>query len=233
MNKEDRVALDKKIQKKLNPFFTEQGFQLDAKLFRYQKNNVFVFWSARAEFEDWLSYEPWFKIVNDHINKVFKKVFPERISYFSSVRMQNTVAFAHEFNIHDFNGRPYDIGIGTVRFYKYKIHLDTNLNPIIKDHIEFMEKVTFLYFEKLNTVRGISEYFNKKLLDLTEKELRNERVQDRFQKEEVLSAIIAAYLEKEKGLYQIIERYEKLYSKNDWYLNDIIQLKNWIIASKG
>ncbi|OBX25221.1 hypothetical protein A9996_10845 [Gelidibacter algens] len=112
--------------------------------------------------------------------------------------------------------------------YSYKIGIDTDLQPIIKDHIQFMEKVTFPYFEKLSTVKGISDYFNNRLLALTDEELKDRKVMKSFQKEEVLCAIIASYLENEERLTEVIDTYKKLYSTSEFYFNDINVLDNWI-----
>ncbi len=233
MNKTDKQKLYLKLHNLLNPFYEQNGFKHKFSPFSYEKNGAFVFWGAAADYIETLKFKPRFRIVNNNINKIFKTVFPNRVAYYSSSRTQDTIEFAHEFDVHDFDNKPYNFCMHNTCTYFYDIGLDTNLDPIIKDHIEFMEKVTFPFFEKLSTVKGISNYFNDRLLSLSDEDFQNEKIQDSFQKEEVLSSIIASYLEKEERLNEVIETYKKLYSNNDWYLNDINLLDNWIKENKS
>jgi len=228
MNKKEKQELYLKLHHLLKSFYELKGFKYKNSPFRYEKMGAFVFWGASADYIEHSKFQPRFRIENNEINKIFKIVLPNRIAYYSSLRTQNTKEFAHEFGIHDFDNRPYNHCMYGVCSYFYDIGLDTNLEPIIKDHIEFMEKVTFLYFDKLSTVKGISDYFNDRLLKLSDKELKDKGVMRSFQKEEVLSSIIASYLEKEERLNKVIETYKKLYSISEFYLNDINLLDNWI-----
>ena len=228
MNKKEKQELYLKLNHFLKSFYEQNGFKYIISPFSYEKNGAFVFWGAAADYVETSQFQPWFRIENNEINKIFKTVFPNRIAYHTSSRTQNTIEFAHEFGIQDFDNRPYNHCMYGVCTYFYDIGLNTDLEPIIKDHIEFMEKVTFPYFDKLSTVKGISDYFNDRLLKLSDKELKNTGVMRSFQKEEILSSIIASYLEKEERLNKVIETYKKLYSISEFYLNDINLLDNWI-----
>lgn len=228
MNKKEKQELYLKLHHLLKSFYEKEDFNYKKSPFSYEKMGAFVFWGASADYTETLKFQPLFRIVNNKINKIFKIVFPNRIAYFSSSRTQNTKEFAHEFGVHDFDNRPYNHCMYGVCSYFYDIGLDTNLEPIIKDHIEFMEKVTFPYFDKLSTVKGISDYFNDRLLKLSDKNLKDTGVMRSFQKEEVLSSIIASYLEKEERLNKVIETYTKLYSISEFYLSDINLLDKWI-----
>ncbi len=240
MNKKGKNTIDNRLQKHLTPYFNEKGFVLSKKLFLYAKNEFEVFWGSRTDFESWLTFRPKYIVENERIIKILKKVFPDEVSYYTSLRVQST-RFAHEFGVYDFDDSPFNHSSGKISTYGYRICLEEedagmlegtpiiyNVAPIIKDHIAFLEKVAFVYFEILSTVKGINEYFNNRVLTLSEEELQSETVQDSFQKEEVLSAIIAAYLEKDSRYTSIVAQYKKLYAKNNWYLKDINLLADWI-----
>lgn len=210
-------------------FYKKNNYNLNIETASFYKETSVVSWGIRSKFEDFINFQPIFTVYEKSITKILEKIFPTKSGRIS-IRAQG-IQFARELNVFDFDKREFAVVLENdydFSTYKYKIFLDTDLIPIIKDHIEFMEKVTLPYFEKLSTVKGISNYFNNRLLNLPGTDFKNEKTQDSFQKEEVLSSIIASYLEKEERLNKVIETYKKLYTDNDWYLNDINILDNWI-----
>ena len=82
--------------------------------------------------------------------------------------------------------------------YAYHIDEETLLDPIINDHINYMKNVALPFFEKLETISGIDSFLNDRILlgDETffqEKERQN-LLKKYFEKREVLSGIVSAYL---------------------------------------
>ena len=212
-----------------NSFYKKNNYNLNKEIALFYKETSEVSWRVRSKFEDFINFQPIFIVYEKNISKILEKIFPTRSGRIS-LRSQG-IQFARELNVFDFDKREFAVVLnGDYEYstYVYKIFLDTDLRPIVEDHIEFMEKVTFQYFKKLSTIKGISDYFNNRLLNLSDEDFQNEKIQDSFQKEEVLSSIIASYLEKEERLNLVIEKYKKLYSNNDWYLKDINILDNWI-----
>ena len=108
MNKKEKQELYLRIHSLLNPYYQPKGFKYKKSPFSYEKNGAFVFWGAAADYVETSKFQPRFRIVNNEINKIFKIVFPNRIAYYSSSRTQNTIEFAHEFGVHDFDNRPYN-----------------------------------------------------------------------------------------------------------------------------
>ena len=230
MGKEEEKKLRQKVLIQLNnSYYEERGFSLNKTTAIFSKGCLTVRWGVSSKGIDHLIFKPQFQISNSKIENKLLIIFPDK-SNVVSVKSQNLL-FAEKLKITNFKNSKFvilsDNGIGFSN-YLYRIYSDTDLTAIIKDHIDFMEKVTFPYFEKLSTVRGISDYFNNRLLSLSDEELKDREVMKSFQKEEVLSSIIASYLEKEERLNKVIETYKKLYSISEFYLNDINLLDNWI-----
>ena len=234
----DKINKDKiydNIEELCNPYYLPKGFILKKKIMSYQNEGLSIRLGETSEHFDSITVNPRFRIENKLINQVLKIVFPQWVLHFTSTRTQGPI-FAHEFGIIDFDATPY-VFIGKYgiknSIYNYSISADTDLTPIIEDHINFMEKVGFKYFEALSTVKGINEYFNSRLLNLNEEDFSSEEVRRSFQKEEILSAIVAAHLEKDKRYTEIVDRYKKLYSEVELYLQDIEKLTEYIAKAKN
>lgn len=227
MNKKNKEAVYSKVHTLLDSFYQRNGFEYQSVPFSYKKNGLFVFWGASADYPDWSSFSPRFRVENNQTNALLKEVFPNQVAYITSLRVQSAESFAHEFGVSDFDNSPYNHCNKTC-IYFYKIGLDTDLDPIVQDHINFMEKVTFPYFKKLSTIGGINEYFNNRLLNLSEEDLTKESTMRSFQKEEVLSAIVAAHLETDTRFDEICSKYKQLYNSIPFYLDDINKLETWL-----
>ena len=230
MQKSQKEKIYSKIEELCNSFYLSKGFNFKRKIFSYEFEGFFVSLIATSEYPDKLIIQPFFILEHKEINVILKKVFPQMFRYFSSQRTQG-LNFAHEFNVNEFDNSPYnfkgevDIEYST---YSYEIEECTNLEPIIADHIAFMDKVGLKYYNKLKTIEGLNEFFNKRVLDLEECDFSKEEIIDSFQKEEVLSAIVAAHLTKAPNFEIIVEQYKSLYLNNDWYLNDIRKLAEYL-----
>lgn len=241
MNKKERNIIDIRLQKYLNPYLDKKGYSLDKTLFCYVNNDFTISWGDIADCDIWLTFKPYFKIYNGKTVQILNDVFNRKKPVLTSSRVQSTTHFAHEFGVYDFDDSEFNSCSDGICSYGYRICLEEedakvlegipilcNVEPIVQDHIQFLEKVAFPYFERLSTVEGINDYFNTRVLSLTEEEFQDIMVIKSFQKEEVLSAIVASYLTKDNNLEEIISRYKKLYLISENYSNDINILSNWI-----
>lgn len=250
MNKKDKKIIYSRLEEYLTPYFTNKGFALNKELFAYNKGGFEISWGERADFESWLTFQPFFYITIKEIQTLLRKVFPKKEFPVNTTRAQSTTDFAHEFGVYDFDDSQFNFCAEGVCSYGYRVCLEEeddeilngipilyNVEPIVKDHIAFLEKVAFPYFEKLSTVKGINEYFNTRVLSLSEDIFKDDNLKektcDSFQKEEVLSAIVAAYLEDDERFNDIVLQYQKLYAEIDWYLTDINKLVDWINENKN
>ena len=232
MDKNQKEQIYGKMEQLCNPYYLPKGFARDKKIMAYEKDGLLIKLGASSEHFDSINIQPGFRIGNDSINKILKKVFPQWIGHYTSKRTQGS-NFAHEFGVTEFDNSQFNfVGEGGLKYstYSYSIEEDADLTPIIEDHINFMEKVGFKYFEALSSVKGINEYFNSRLLNLNKEDFSSEEVSRSFQKEEILSAIVAAHLEKDKRYNEIVERYKKLYSEVELYLQDIEKLTEYIAS---
>lgn len=245
MKKKDKNKIYNRLEFFLTPYFKERGFELNKKLFSYIKDGNKISWGERADFENWLTFSPRYRVDNKETLEILKKAFPKKVVYYTSTRTQSTTNFAHELGVYDFDNSQFNFCSEGVCSYGYDICLEEedakvleglpilyNVEPIVKDHIAFLEKVTFPYFEKLSTVKGINEYFNTRVLSLSEEDFEDMNIVRSFQLEEVLSAIVAAYLVNDINLEEIIFRYKKLYIVSEYYTKDINQLVDWINENK-
>lgn len=245
MNKIDKKNIYNRLKESLTPYLKSKGFDLHEILFSYVKDDFVVSWGDIADFESWLTFNPYFEVFNKEIIEILNIVFKGEEPSFISNRTQSTTNFAHEFGVYDFDDSQFNFCAEGVCSYGYDICLEEedakvleglpilyNVEPIVKDHIAFLEKVAFPYFEKLSTVKGINEYFNTRVLSLSEEDFQDMNIVRSFQLEEVLSAIVAAYLVNDTNLEEIIFRYKKLYIVSEYYTKDINQLVDWINKNK-
>lgn len=231
MKKAIKAKIYEEMKKLCDSFYSHNGFERQKELTGYEKKGLSVSIAATSEYPDCIMVMPDMCVENKTINKILKVVFPDKVAYFTSIRVQGT-KFANEFGVEEFDDSPYNYP-GARRgkkdgIYSYNIEEDTDLIPIVQDHINFMEKVGLKYFKQLSTVKGIGEYFNNRLLGLPEEDFKSEKVMRSFQKEEMLSAITAAHLEKDERYPQIVEGYKKLYSNVQLYLKDIEKLVEYL-----
>ncbi|UKN01175.1 hypothetical protein K6119_15705 [Paracrocinitomix mangrovi] len=235
MKKEAKLKIYSQIESKLIITYNQKGFRSKKIPFQFYRNGFTVLMGASSEYDDSITIRPSFSVKNETIQETLTQVnFPNRLLQLTSKRVQNS-NFAHEFGVTEFDNSSFNfVGEEGLKYasYYYSIEENTNLTPIVEDHINFMEKVGFRYFEALSTIHGINEYFNNRLLGLSDEFFENptkkEEIGDSFQKEEVLSAIVAAHLEKDERYKKIVERYKKIYSNNDWYLEDIETLVEYL-----
>ena len=233
MKKEAKLKIYTQLEAKLITTYNEKGFRSKKIPFQFYKNGLTVLMGASSEYNDSITIRPSFSVNNETIQEVLSRVdFPNRLLRLISKRVHNS-SFANEFGVTEFDNSKFNfVGEGGLKYssYYYSIEENTNLTPIIEDHINFMEKVGFKYFEALSSVKGTNEYFNSRLLNLNKEDFSSEEVSRSFQKEEILSAIVAAHLEKDKRYNEIVERYKKLYSEVELYLQDIEKLTEYIAS---
>ncbi len=222
-----------KIHLALLEFYSKNGYAFNKSTYTFKKNQNEVSWTIRSKYPQSNLFRPLLVIRNQEIIQFLNSV--EGINVNMTSKHGQSIKLAHDFEVYEFDKSPFvysgNYGIES-SIYSYEVEESTDLTPIVEDHISFMEKVGFKYFEALITVKGINEYFNDRLLELSdevfEDATKKEETGDSFQKEEVLSAIVSAHVEKDERLNEIIERYKKLYSDNNWYLQDIEKLVEFL-----
>jgi len=214
----------------LKEFYNEKGFTLDTKVTRFIKNGFDVFLGGGAIRSDNILIYPSFSVENLEIKKVLKTIFPEDLTHLVTYQMQGS-ELASLFDI------PYSFsyfyatqeGIKMSMPY-YKVGEGYDLEPIISDHIDFMEKIGFPFFDKLSSLEGINLFFNQKVLEGSFESFCTESRQKELKYllgiREALSALVVAYLLKDKNIEELIKRLRFRYS-HEVPLNSINKVVNY------
>lgn len=223
MNKLETLQVRTKILEILTPFYMDYGFKPIVKLANFKSNDKLVLWGESSNHIDSLVFRPQLWIENRNIKKILKTIFPSQIGFMSVCRGQS-IMLIEEMKIEDYSSDFIVKHSDGSRSYYYDIGLETDVRPIAEDHIGFMQKIGFPFFDKLSTLEGISDYFNYKILELNmDSELDDPWSSSTFtlDKRDVLSAIISAYLMSLPETNLLVERYRILLQKNDFILKDL------------
>ena len=112
-----------------------------------------------------------------------------------------------------------DQGIG------YKVESEPNISSIVEHHTAYMVKVGFIFFDNMSSIEGINGFINGRVLEGSELDFINHAktpyIKDFFNKREILSGTIAAYLVSEPEIEKLLNRYRKLFEGNGYILNDL------------
>lgn len=224
MKKTDEKSIREKIHMSITDFYEENGYILKKVTSTFVNNGFFIEWGPTSKYYSSLVFRPWFRIETVEIKEILKNLFPNEFSFNTIIRTQSS-EFANEMGIKDFDYSLFNYRDENGTSYYYDICIETDLQPIIDDHINFMEKVGFPFFEKMSTLEGIDDYINGRVLDgdkeYFQSEERQKEVKKFFDKREVLSGIIAAQLIKNPRLNELIERYKIMFERNNYILDDV------------
>lgn len=115
----------------------------------------------------------------------------------------------------------------------YKVESRANFKNIVTDHMIFMEKVGFNFFKSLNTLQGVNDFINCRILngggDFFGSEDQQVVLKKFFDKREVLSGLISAYLTKNPEIDELLCRYRRLFEGNNYILDDVHKIEDYFI----
>jgi len=180
-----------------------------------------VYLGPSAEYIDSLVFRPGFRVHNINIGKVLKKLFPEQIGIEITMSRMQSPELITEMNISDFTSDYIYVSTHGSSIL-YSIEKDTNLDPIVADHINFMNKVGLPFFTKVDSIEGINDFLNNRILkgDLAyfQSEERVKELKPYFAQREVLSGITSAFLLNSQFIEELLHRYRLFFSGNNYVL---------------
>lgn len=218
MNKLLATELQHKLLNILDYRYSKKGYQLKKTVATFSKNGCSIHWGITKRSVDDLIYRPWFVIANPEITRVLSSLFPNSPNDVI-IRVQ-TKQFALENGVNFESPFIYPHPYGDS--YYYAIDSESELKTITEDHFRFMEAVTFPFFDKLESLEGIYQYLTSPILSYGLEDIKsNDRKLIKFyNKREVLSSILSAFLIKSPDIHTIVNRFNILLEGNDYILSD-------------
>jgi hypothetical protein len=220
MDKASKKDLVNKLILKLEGYYLKYGFAyIKNGATRFEKNDLITFWGPSAENIDSLRFMPSFSVQIKQINSIIDKLFPD--SRHTTIYRVQSLELCEELGIKDYDSKYIyrDIN-GSV--YSYRVEKETNLDPIVADHINFMNKVGFPFFAKVDTLEGINDFLNNRILqgDLAyfQSEERIKELKLDFAQREVLSGVTTAYLLDSPHIEELLHRYRIFFAGNNYVL---------------
>jgi hypothetical protein len=222
MDKASKKDLVSRLFLNLKEYYLNNGFTyIKTGANRFEKNELMVYLGPSAEHIDSLIFRPGFRVHNIKIGKVLKKLFPEQIGIEITIVRLQSLELCEELGIKDYDSKYIyrDIN-GSV--YSYQVEKETNLDPIVADHINFLNLVGFPFFAKVDTLEGINDFLNNRILqgDLAyfQSEERIKELKLDFAQREVLSGVTTAYLLDSPHIEELLHRYRIFFAGNNYVL---------------
>jgi hypothetical protein len=222
MIKIDKQNIINSICEKIEHFYKDNGFTLIQKgATRFERNDLIVTWSPFSEYIDSIVFMPNFIVKNVNVLKIIKLIFPEVIGIELTIVRVQSLELTEEMAFEDYESKfIYKDINGSV--YSYRIEKDTPLEQIVEDHINFMTKVGLPFFEKVDSLEGINDFLNGRILkgdmDYFCSEERVKELQPFFSQREVLSGVTCAYLIKNPKIEELLNRYQIFFEGNNYVL---------------
>jgi len=217
----DLNLLQNNLYEELILFYSQYGFDFNKKFAVFVRDDFKILWGQSSSYKTRLHFIPGFSVNNKAIYKILTSMFPDRKnSTFYIVQCRD---LAREFNCeeYDYYGSESGIDLGV----NYQLDESTNIKNLVNDHIAYMNKVGFPFFEKMSTLSGISEFINDRMTDVDIEKFDSPEYQkelDRFfDRREVLSGVISAHLSNHKDIEKLLNRYRRKYDGNNYILGDL------------
>lgn len=231
MNKSDKKNLTNKVLNKLESFYNTNGFSIVEGRAIYKRDDQFVFWGASSTHIDSLTFRPRFRIENKKIGNILTTLFPDQIGVNITLTREQSCEMLRELNIEDFISDYIITHDDGSKSYYYSIEKNMLLDPIVADHINFMDRVGLPFLDRLNSLKGINDYINCKLLNRDREyfmlEDHQEGLKKFFDKREVLSGVVSAYLTNNPEIDELLERYQILFEGNNYILKDVEKIREY------
>lgn len=218
MNSSEQKTLRTKVHKALEPFYKSNGFTLNKNNGIFKKDGLEVEWGVSAKNVDYIYFTPTLCVSSNDINNSLHaaltgKKFGHTICQLAGYRL------AQEFCVHEYDylgDNEDNVDNGTT----YKVNQETNFDPIIADHVNYMEKVGFPFFEKVSSLEGIYEYLSGILF-------KKENANKIIGKREILSCLAAAYLLRSSNIESLLKKLEDLYVGSRYIYSDVQKIKDY------
>lgn len=231
MNKSNKNILTGKLLDQLSSFYNSNGFKVVKGRAIYKRDDQLVFWGASSTHIDSLTFRPRLRVENKKIGDVLTSIFPNRVGVSITLTREQSCEMLREFNIDDFVSNYIITHDDGSKSYYYNLEKNTPLEPVVADHINFMNIIGLPFFNMLNSIEGINDYINCKLLDgdreyfmLKDQQVHLKKFLD---KREVLSGVTSAYLVDNPEIDELLYRYRILFEGNDYILDDVKKIEEY------
>lgn len=219
MNSAEQNLLRAKVHDALNLYYKPLGFELKKSTGVFERNGMEVSWGVSKKNIDAIYFSPRLNVWNKSITKCFEAIF--QMGDLVTSRLTSS-RLANDFGNHDYD---YLIEEGIDQGIGYKVESESDIKSIFEHHTAYMEKIGFVFFDKMSTLERINNFINSRILEGSELNFINNAqtpyIKDFFNKREVLSGTIAAYLVSEPEIEKLLNRYRIMFEGNDYVLNDL------------
>ena len=207
MNKEFQI-IDNQIKEQLIECYKQKGFiaQPDYTGF-FVENDSYrqkVLLGPTGEYSSSVVYEPSFNIFNFEIQTLKGKVFGKESRFRNfTIKASQGEKLAKSYDVTDYEG-----------WTMYDIKGESDIQPMIEHHKEFMEKVGWQFLEQTQTIEGIHSYLNTPFVNIDTGSLSQEE-QTRLVRHNgadwMVNGLVAAWLLKDKNFQQLVDNYRAIY----------------------
>lgn len=220
MNSKDKKELKQGLYNSLYECYSDYSFKLLKAKGLFQKGAFTVHWSAPTIYSDCLYFQPKFSVNNKDVFRVLNNLFPQAKNL--TIYKVQGLGLAQEMG-HSEENMEEEIF--------YKVEGFDDFKNIVNDHMMFMKKVGLNFFNRLSTLQGINDFINCRVLngeiDFFVSENQQIALKKFFDKREVLSGVVSAYLIQNPRLAELLERYRILFEGNNYILDDVKEIEEY------
>jgi hypothetical protein len=223
MNSSEQKALRAKVHDSLIPFYDSKSFELNKINGVFNKNGCEVAWGVKAKNVDSIYFNPTLSVTSEDIKNVLEYIFGPEVDDITLSRLAGC-RLAQEFGIHEYDylgDNEHNIDHGTT----YRVDETTDLDKLVADHVNYMEKVGLPFFEKVSTLEGIHDFINDRILQATDDQF--EDIRRVYGKRDVLSGVTASYLLNKIKTESLIEKYYHLFEGSTYIFDDVQKIKEY------
>ncbi|NQY08294.1 MAG: hypothetical protein HRT71_02095 [Flavobacteriales bacterium] len=230
MDKKQSQEIKRNVIDAISSFYIDNSFKLKKATSEFKKNGFSIFWGESSKGVDSIVFRPQIMLENKEISDVLSSVFPNSVVNDTIIRVQG-LSFAEEFGFSNFESSFVNDHGADGKSYYYRVEIDTDIEPIVSDHIRFMELIGLPFIEKISSLEGVHEYINERLLSVDDASLKTEEKQQElkrfFSKTEVLSSVVTSYILKGRDTNLLLERIKFLFEGNDYVLDDVQKVEEY------
>jgi hypothetical protein len=227
MNSAEQKALRRKVHDSLKPFYDSKGFTINKTNGVFIKNGFEISWGVKAKNVDSIYFNPSFRIYNQKIKRVLELIFGPETDDITLSRLAGCT-LAQEFGVHEYDylgDNEQNIDHGTT----YRVDETTDLDKLVADHVNYMEKVGLPFFEKVSTLEGIHDFINGKIMQAADDQF--EDIKRVYGKRDVLSGVTVSYLLNKLDTESLIQKYIHLFEGSTYIFDDVQKIKEYFQKS--
>lgn len=193
--------------------YSNHGYIKDSKISKFKNDSFEVFWGKTRKYPDVLYITPTLSIVNKQIVETMNGLFPQSKNL-NCLRIQGADLAVEmgNFEYEELRDSKHKMDIGKI----YKVEKSSNPQVIIKDHFRYMEDVGFNFFAKMETLDGMDEFLNNRILSVEDSEIQEYSKSINIDEREIVSGLIIAKELSEDHYRILLAKLLKIYENNEY-----------------